>query len=51
LGFGLGILFFPLPDKFGRKKTMKYLMIAYIVAVFLSIEGNNIFLKSLGMFI
>ena len=51
IGFSLGVIFFPLPDKLGRKMTMKILMPAFLGASFLSIFGQSLMVKGIGMMV
>ena len=51
IGYGVGILLFFLPDKIGRKGTMKFVLPAHIIASFISVFGNSLYLKSVGFFL
>jgi len=48
IGYGIGVLLFFLPDKIGRKGTMKFILPAHIMASFVSVFGQSLYLKSVG---
>ena len=51
VGFIFGLALFPLPNLLGRKKSMSLIMLVYIMASALTLYGNSLFLKTVGMFI
>ena len=51
VGFGLGIFLFSLPDMFGKKRTMSVLMTFFILASYLSVFGETLKVKGLGLFL
>ena len=51
IGYGLGIVFFMLPDLIGRKGAMKFIMPLNIIGCYMTIYTNTLFLKTLGYFI
>jgi len=51
IGYGIGTILFFLPDAFGRKKTMNYVLIPYIFSSYLTAFSHDIGLKSIGYFI
>lgn len=50
-GFACGIILFPLPDKLGKKATMTWLMIPFVLASALAVFGTTIEEKSVGLFL
>lgn len=50
-GFGCGIIFFPVPDKYGRKGTMNYVMPVFTLLCMLTIYGSSMFVKGTGYFL
>lgn len=50
VGFAAGLVLFPMPEKLGIKKTMSILMPLFCVFSGLSVFGQSIHLKEVGLF-
>jgi MFS family permease len=51
IGYGIGVIFFFLPDLIGRKKTMIYILPLYVLSCYVSIFKDTLFYKKLGFFL
>ena len=51
IGYGVGAVFFFLPDTLGRKGTMKMILPLYILCCYLSLFPMNMEVRTLGFFL
>lgn len=51
VGFGLGILLVPTPDIFGRKRTMNFVLIGYLIVATTSLLAPQLWLKGVSYFL
>jgi len=51
LGFGIGIILFFMPDKFGRKQTMNIVLPLYAISTAIGTFSPNLVLKSISYFV
>ena len=50
IGQGFGVILFFMPDKYGRKATMKFTLPFYILSQYFILFQHNISIKSIGFF-
>ena len=51
LGVALTMVFLPLPDKYGRKRSLCYLIPALVLSFTIVVYGNKGWIKALGYLI
>ena len=51
LGYGVGIIFFFLPDLKGRRGSMKYILPIYSIAHYMTVFPKNLEIRALGLFL
>ena len=51
IGYGMGVIFFFLPDLIGRKKTMTYILPLYIISCYISIFSQSVLIKKIGFWL
>ena len=42
IGYGVGLIFYFLPDRLGRKRSLVYLSLMNIVAAYLTVFGQSV---------
>ena len=51
VGYGVGIVFFFLPETFGRKSSMKFILPIYAFAFYLTIYPKSLGMRAFGLFL
>lgn len=51
IGFGIGAVLFPLPDLYGRRKTLILSMVGYLMAIVMLLFSSTIFMRSASLFL
>ena len=51
IGFGVGIFLFPMPDLYGRKPSIFFSMVGYLVAMVICLFTKTILWRSISLFL